>query len=158
MRRGGPARTVRYTRRGSDLGRPSCCRDGPRCHAWPVVRFCPWREEGREGADPTESDLAGRGLPWQAEATLCGTLNSPAGLTFLSLRGAAPASFPEPFPTIPYSTHSARSTRFPSPVSPFTGSRVSGIHFPTPNSFSYTTTHVFFFFSPHTAAHRAHFI
>jgi hypothetical protein len=52
---------------------------------------------------PTESGLTDRVLPWLAEATLCGALNSPAGLTFLSLRGAAPASFPDPFSTNPNS-------------------------------------------------------
>jgi hypothetical protein len=68
----------------------------------------------------TESGLADRGLPWLAEATLCGALNSPAGLTFLSLRGAAPASFPDPFSTNPirvqFHSFSARSTRLPPPL------------------------------------------
>ena len=46
---------------------------------------------------PSGERLASRGLPWQAEATRCGALSSPAGLTFLSLRGAAPASYPTLF-------------------------------------------------------------
>jgi hypothetical protein len=51
---------------------------------------------GRKGGNgPNGERLAGRGLPWLAEATLCGALNSPAGLRFLSLRGAGPASYPE---------------------------------------------------------------
>jgi hypothetical protein len=53
---------------------------------------------GGKGANgPNGQWLAGRGSPWLTEATLCGALNSPAGLTFLSLRGAAPASSSEPF-------------------------------------------------------------
>ena len=64
--------------------------------------------------------------PWLAEATLCGALNSPAGLTFLSLRGAAPASIPEPFST--------KSNPIPNinsfgALNPYR-SRSSGIHFP----------------------------
>ena len=53
---------------------------------------------GKNGANgPSGERLASRGLPWQAEATQCGALSSPAGLTFLSLRGAAPASYPTLF-------------------------------------------------------------
>jgi hypothetical protein len=65
---------------------------------------------GRKGANELNGErLAGRGLPWLAEATLCGALNSPAGLTFLSLRGAAPASYPEhSTKSDPIIIHSAR--------------------------------------------------
>jgi len=95
----------------------AACPGGPLGHAGPVGRFCPWREEEKERKGPTESGLADRGLPWIAEATMCGALNSPAGLTFLSLRGAAPASIPDPFPLIQSSQSqfilSARSIRFP---------------------------------------------
>lgn len=58
---------MRCRTRGSGLGRPSLCRDGPRCHAVPVVRFCPWREEGKEGTEPTERDL-GWLTAWQAHS------------------------------------------------------------------------------------------
>lgn len=75
---------------------------------------------GRKGANgPSGKQLAGRGSPWLAEATLCGALNSPAGLTFLSLRGAAPASYPEPLVDLPpiRSNHNSfgAPSRSPSP-------------------------------------------
>ena len=101
------------------------CPGGSPGHAGAVGPFCPWREEEKERMGSTESGLADGVLPWLTEATLCGALNSPAGLTFLSLRGAAPASFPDPFPVIleaqldpfpPSST--AQSSHFFHPVSP----------------------------------------
>jgi hypothetical protein len=96
VRLGEPARIVPGMRRADGLAGVAC-RDGPPGHAGPVGRFCPWREKGKERNGSNGERLAGRGLPWLAEATMCGALNSPAGLTFLSLRGAAPASSSEPF-------------------------------------------------------------
>lgn len=114
VRLGEAARTGPGMRRAGGLGR-AVCRDGPPGHAGPAGRFCPWMAGGRKGANGLNGErLAGRGLPWLtgvAEATLCGALNSPAGLTFLSLRGAAPASYPEPFhQSDPIRIHSARLT------------------------------------------------
>jgi hypothetical protein len=141
----------------------AACPGGPLGHAGPVGRFCPWREEEKEREGPTESGLADRGLPWLAEATMCGALNSPAGLTFLSLRGAAPASFPDPVPLIQSSQSqfilSARSIPFPPSLVPFpthASERVDAIRVQTSTSMIYPNSHpASRFLHPHGRPSRA---
>jgi hypothetical protein len=55
--------------------------------------------EGKERTGPAESGWLAVACPGKLRRRGAGALSSPAGLTFLSLRGAAPASYPNSVPS-----------------------------------------------------------